>query len=375
MYSNILVELKKNVFLTFVLLLLSSATVAGFSEQWIDEGVIFIRANGRVEGTDKIQQHRDTYIFTDNINVADTYLKAIVVERENIPIDGAGHTLQGWGAVNSKGIDVSGISDISIRNLKIREFCFCIYLNSASNIEIEGNNLTANDSGIGLWYSSNIRIFGDNLTANLGSGINCVESSRSNKIYRNEITANTICGIALYGSGNSIYKNNITRNGEGIILCSSGNSIYENKISNHDNGIRLSTAFNNSIYHNSFVNNTRHVYDLSWDETRIPPSINLWNDEYPSGGNYWREYIDVDQYSGLDQNEAGSDGTWDHPYVLDENNRDNYPLTNPWIPLPPELLPTWLIITIIVVAVDGTAVLVLFIKFRKPNEARAKCAS
>jgi hypothetical protein len=60
-------------------------------------------------------------------------------------------------------------------------------------------------------------------------------------------------------------------------------------------------------------------------DPRIPVSINVWDDGYPSGGNFWSDYTDVD---------LNNDGIWDHPYVIDENNIDRYPLVNPWTPTP-----------------------------------------
>jgi hypothetical protein len=45
---------------------------------------------------------------------------------------------------------------------------------------------------------------------------------------------------------------------------------------------------------------------VSWDNSTL--------------GNYW------DDYSGLDDNQ---DGIGDTPYIIDENNKDNYPLMNP----------------------------------------------
>jgi len=59
-------------------------------------------------------------------------------------------------------------------------------------------------------------------------------------------------------------------------------------------------------------------------------------------------YPDVeDVYSGSDQDEPGSDGFWDEPYVIDEGNQDNYPII-------PEF-PTWtsmlLILIVLTVAI------------------------
>jgi len=58
--------------------------------------------------------------------------------------------------------------------------------------------------------------------------------------------------------------------------------------------------------------------------------VNIWDDGYPSGGNYWSDYNGTDLFSGSYQNETGSDGIGDTPYVIDENNQDNYPLIAPF---------------------------------------------
>jgi len=49
--------------------------------------------------------------------------------------------------------------------------------------------------------------------------------------------------------------------------------------------------------------------------------VNVWDDGYPSGGNYWSDYTGVD---------ANSDGIGDTPYILDAQNVDNYPLMQPF---------------------------------------------
>jgi hypothetical protein len=57
---------------------------------------------------------------------------------------------------------------------------------------------------------------------------------------------------------------------------------------------------------------------------------NVWDNGYPSGGNYWSDYNGTDLLLGSGQNETGSDGIGDTPYVIDANNRDNYPLMKPY---------------------------------------------
>ena len=52
---------------------------------------------------------------------------------------------------------------------------------------------------------------------------------------------------------------------------------------------------------------------------------NFWDNSYPSGGNYWSDYTGVDLYWGPNQDQPGSDGIGDTPYIIDDDNQDNYP--------------------------------------------------
>lgn len=52
----------------------------------------------------------------------------------------------------------------------------------------------------------------------------------------------------------------------------------------------------------------------------MPPSINVWDNDYPSGGNYWSDYKGFDYFSGPYLNETGSDGIGDMPHVICTNN-------------------------------------------------------
>jgi hypothetical protein len=55
------------------------------------------------------------------------------------------------------------------------------------------------------------------------------------------------------------------------------------------------------------------------------------NDSYPSGGNYWSDWTTPDAKSGPNQDQLGSDGIVDFPYLLDGGSgaRDYYPLATP----------------------------------------------
>jgi parallel beta-helix repeat protein len=351
------------------LLLISMLTLA-FNIQPInaDGGTIYIRADGSVYPPTAPIFTADnvTYTLTGNIT-ADA--NGIAIERDDIVLNGEGYTLQGPGVVESKGIYLDGRSNVTIKNTTIEAFYYCIWLNYSSNNGISENNITESSfRGIYFESSSSNNISRNNITNN-GEGL-LFESSSSNSISENNITNNDF-GIWLRSSlSNNIYGNNITNNQEGIVLTSSSsngisgnkitnrgdgvdllsssnnNSISENNITNNTNGIWLTFAssnkvsgnnitnnmkgiylessLSNSIFHNNFVNNNVQVYSTS-------DSANIWDDGYPSGGNYWSDYNGTDIHKGLYQNETGNDRIGDTPYVIDANNTDNYPSMSPWI--------------------------------------------
>jgi len=333
--------MKKTVLAFFTVFgLLSTVILIGltFNIQPVNaSGFIYIRADGSVDpDTASIQRDGNIYTFTDNI-----YYDEIVVERDNIVVDGAGYTLQGSGFWDSKGISLSGRSNVTVKNVKIEMFNYGIYLYESSNNTISGNDVANNDIvGISLTSSSNYNSVSGNDITNCDYGIYVGESS-GNTVSGCHITNSRYFGVVLEGSSNnSISKSRIMDNDNGIALTyselephdsSNYNSISANHVANNEHfGISLSASSNNSIYHNNFVNNTVEVY--------IEDAINLWDDGYPSGGNYWGNYDGMDLYSGPYQNNTGSDGIGDVAYVIDEDNQDDYPLMTPITLLYQELL-------------------------------------
>jgi parallel beta-helix repeat protein len=313
------------------------------------QGTIYIRADGSVEGTTYIQTADNvTYVFVGDIN------GFVVVERNNIIIDGKGFTLYGARmSYMTKGIDLSGRINVTVQNMQIKDFDNGIWGDSSSRIVISGNNLTYNGFGIYLSYLSNSTISRNNVinngdsilidhsssnnvsgnnVINNGAGIRVVQLSNHNNVSGNNLTANDAYGVVLdfYSNNNTIFGNNVTANSQygGIVLTSFSNcnTIFGNSVSNNSGGgidvdplPSYGSSLNNMIYHNNFIDNSPQAC------TRAG-SLNVWDDGYPSGGNYWSDYNGSDSYFGPYQNETGSDGIGDTPYVIDTHNKDNFPL-------------------------------------------------
>ena len=143
--------------------------------------------------------------------------------------------------------------------------------------------------------------------------------SGKNASVMNMVIYQNFHGIVLHGSAentkvacNEIMKN--SWNGITIKAGCTGAYLFENTIStNVYAGIGISSASYNYIYHNSFLNNRYQAYD---------DATNVWDDGYPSGGNYW------DDYTGSDDD---GDGIGDIPYAIpDGMNMDRYPLMAPY---------------------------------------------
>jgi len=269
------------------------------------DGTIFIRADGSIDPpTAPIQRDGDVYTLTNDI------YDSIMVEKYGITIDGAGYEVHCLGDLEA-GFILNGTGGVTIKNTYISGFTYGIQLYSSLYNDIAKNNITNNEYGI---------------------MISLCDGSRSN-IFRNNITNND-CGILLSAAstGASIYENNIADNIEGIRFeLSSTNTIHTNNVTNNWYGIVVSESDDNKFYHNNFIDNLDDVYDLSWVTPMTFPSVNIWDNGYPSGGNYWDRYdwFYMDLFSGPYQNQPGSDGICDEPIYIYEDNEDRFALITP----------------------------------------------
>jgi parallel beta-helix repeat protein len=512
---------RESAFLIVLLIILTVSLSSAIEVQSAKaSGTIYIRANGSIDPPTANMTTSDnvTYVFTDNI-----FDSTVVVEKNDIVVDGAGYTLQGMMHLREStiGINLSGRTNVTVRNMQIRIFSVGIFLSGSSNNTLSGNNMTDCAYGISLSSSTGNSISGNSITGNdfYGDGF-CgiwVDSSSYNSIGGNYVANNSNCGISVVGFSNynSLSANNMTENVVGILLGSSNNSIsgnmftgdgllvgsYSNSVENNTvngkplvyltdvkdysvgeagqvilvncdnikvenldlsgtstgvqllgtnntiisgnnmtanfygillgrssnnslsgnsfascescihldgsfgnyicennmtastNGITLSTssnynivsentiannqhgiwlgdssynsvtrnnitansgdgifldgASNNSVSVNNLVDNDFGIYlylaldniicHNNFENARqvIAESeylyANVWDDGYPSGGNYWSHYNGTDLFNGLYQNETGSDNIGDTSYVIYANNVDNYPLMRPHV--------------------------------------------
>lgn len=304
------------------ILFLGMLIIAFNIETVYSSGTIYIRADGSIDPETAPIASNDNYTYALVGDVNDP----IVVERDNIVVDGAGYTVQGTGIED--GILLEGRSNVTIKNAKVQTFRNGIKVHASSDITIYRNIITNTTRfGIKLYQSSGNTISECNITNNR-LGVMFWLSSNSdlteNNIENNSNNATTIHEC----SNNLISRNNMKNNGwYGIGFGrSSNNTITENNIIGNLAGISFYRPDlpNNKFFHNNFIDNIEQV-DMYTSTYAF-----CWDNGYPSGGNYWSDYNGTDFYSGPYQNETNSDEIGDEPYVIDENNKDNYPLMNPW---------------------------------------------
>lgn len=357
-----------------VALLLTSMLMLAFNV-WLVRAqgeTVYINTDGSISPSDAPISTLDnvTYMLTSNMSYQ-TY-NGIVIERSNIIVDGAGHTLQCSEEIGTKEIYADGTNNVTIRNTNIMNYWIGIEFDYSSHIIISGNNMTSNNlkvtggvaffncsysdisdnnvngsqAGISLDYSSYNTLSQNNLISN-NFGMT-LDLSSDNLVSENNIISALAIGVGLGESSYNVVSNNridgcinlvtstfnaissniITPNqypGDDVELyySSDNNTLAGNNITNADPVVRIASSSFNEIYHNNFIANITQVIGAT--------SVNFWDNGYPSGGNFWSDYNSTDMFGGPYQNLTGSDGIGDIPYIINGNNTDNYPLMKPYV--------------------------------------------
>ena len=221
-------------------------------------GIIFIQTDGSIEGTNKIYRTGNVYTFAGDIE--DSY--GIIVNASNIIIDGNGHTLKSMPRILPVG---------------------------SWDFGIELANFTSGNVTI-----KNLNIIGFNI------------------------------GVCLYTAHNTVEGNKILDSDMGILLAESPNTIVGNHIENNIEGIFMGPlsdthkAVYNVLYHNSFINNSRQVYDCECTDPHTIQHLNIWDNG--SEGNFWSDYNGTD---------ADENGIGDTLYHVSSDDVDTHPLKSP----------------------------------------------
>ena len=172
-----------------------------------------------------------TYTLTTDV------YQTIVIDKDNLTLDGAGHTITGSGWGN--GVYLCKRSNVTVKNCVFSKFHIGILLFIGSS-----NTLT------------------------------------------NNITNDNSYGIYLHSGSSNTLTNNITNdnNRYGIYLNScSSNTLIKNTIYNNQSGIKLYNCNLNKVYNNNFINNpTQAIVNNS--------SGNEFYLNKPVGGNYWSNW-------------------------------------------------------------------------------------
>ena len=201
-----------------------------------------------------------------------------------------------------------------------------IYVYRADNCEIRSNFLFNNCHNIRLNCSRDSRVL-DNTIEGTGYGIRLISSFNCTAIGNS--VSDCIGAVHLQNATSCVVRrNHFTQNSQGVRLYSpceyneiTANTVYDNTYDGMIEAMPGNTTFvSNFFFHNNFLNNKYpFIYKVSG---------NVWDDGYPSGGNYWSRYNGTDFFSGPNQNETGSDGIGDTPYAVNNFEADRYPLTH-----------------------------------------------
>ena len=240
---------------------------------------------------------------------------SITIQRSNMVFDGAGYSVNvsSYPALTNIGLSLEGVTNVTVKD-----------------ITVTGFSGGYSDRWLGDVVADNTT---NSVFLRVATEVLRLENSNFNMI-----------------SESNISSDNSLRPPELSLLSSNNNTITRNNIAN---------SLSLGGYNNTFFKNNFSIEQL------IVNGRNFWDNV--SVGNYWSDYNGTD---------SDADGLGDTPYVIDENNQDNYPLMAPFEALPsPEPPPSESFPAATVAAVSGVSALVvvgagLFVYFKKSRHSK-----
>ncbi|MEM2294277.1 MAG: NosD domain-containing protein [Nitrososphaerota archaeon] len=233
------------------------------------------------------------YVLTNDITVSSG--NGIIVERDNIVIDGDGYVLKGSIGEGNVGISLKSRRHVTIKNIVIENFCYGISAFDSSYTRIIWSKVRNNKYiGIAFYDFSNSEVI-ENDVENNKYGIYLHHSSK-NKVTRNKIEDNEY-GLCLYDSSNNeMAWNQIENNGYDNILLtfSSNNQLIENIIKGGEYGIYIHYSSGNGI--------SRNKIEKSLDAINLHSSSKNGITENELNANYGL-YLEGSRYNEITEND------------------------------------------------------------------------
>jgi hypothetical protein len=259
---------------------------------------IIINADGSVTpSSPAIQMAENTCIITANLN------SSITVERGNIVVDGANHTLQGPG-ISQNAIAITLMaSNVTVENLHVTGWKAGVY-GAFNNNTITNNVFAGNYQAVSI-YADNYVVSENSISGSSDAAI-LIDTGATrpqgddNLITQNQLTSNNWALDILNSNGTTIAQNNVTNNAVALVLGTLSANV-------NSAGFQL-------LYSNNFINNTQILYvpiGVPFMQDVVPLSpAGQW--DYGSIGNYWSDYLS--RYSNA--TEIDHSGIGDTPYAI-----------------------------------------------------------
>jgi parallel beta-helix repeat protein len=209
-----------------------------------------------------------------------------------------------------------------------------------SNIVLNGGGYTLsgpyNGSQTNVWAVGDGPNQSPELTAQYIIGVDLGDKTVEGTIIQNFNIKNFSIGTYLWTKNNTITNCRVSESILGIMLSGSNNSIINNYLVENQqglffgfNGVNETIPADIIVNHNSFDHNDVQINGCFCEDYPEDEEPHAWDDGQK--GNYWSDY------NGIDTN---NDGIGDTPYVIDELNLDRYPLmVSPTQQLTEELTP------------------------------------
>ena len=298
-------------------ILVVASLIVGVATSQTPRNWVFIKSNGNVEPSSApIQRNGNTYTFFENVYAG------LVVEKNGVVIDGAGHTLHGP------------------------------YNGTHENLWVIGEGADQVSPGMTIPYSVGVDLGGD------ASGLTIMNLN----------IKNFSIGTYIWTKNNSFISNSVSECIVGVLLSGSDNNVTRNYLEKNEIGLFFGTnqpgtvPLNLTVSHNSFQRNVRQLGGcLCSDDYNASEPIHTWDDGRE--GNYWSDY------NGSD---IDFDGIGDIAYVFDPQNQDRYPLMASLVS-PPTVAsgnPDYVLVLVLVAAALATVVFVAALRIRsKRNRA------